>query len=133
MIDSLLLTSEESKRIALFQKLTLTKYFYLRSKKTVYLPNIFDIQYKIFFKEFNELNTTIGLLFFEKFITHSKKPQFKVVKTTNRLSTNVPSQWFYETRGLRDLAVSFESSLCNCFNFTPEKIANTEEKNRKLS
>jgi hypothetical protein len=117
MIDSLLLLPQEAKRVSLFQKALFTRYLHLRASKGFYDAKIFTLQYKIFFPEFDEFNSTLGLLFFEKFITQSKKPQLKVVKTTNRLSTNVPSQWFYETRGFQDLAVFVESSVCNSINF----------------
>lgn len=118
MIDSLLLSQQEVKRFSLFQKSTLTKYLHLRASSCSFNKEIFRMQFKIFFKEFDELNSTLGLLFFEKFVTHSKKPQFKLVKTTNRLSTNVPSQWFYQTRGFRDAAISIKSSIRNSVNIT---------------
>jgi hypothetical protein len=73
MIDSLLLLPQEAKRVSLFQKALFTRYLHLRASKGFYDAKIFTLQYKIFFPEFDEFNSTLGLLFFLKNLLRSQK------------------------------------------------------------
>lgn len=99
MIDNLLLESHEINRIALFTDSLYRKYAFLKSSSSVQgsknLPK-FALQYKIFYPQFDEHNLTIGLLFLEKFLTNFNKPMYKIIRTTNRLASNVPTQLSFE-------------------------------------